>query len=211
MNIFKKCWFHQLFFVNILQNIATFFSIYLGFFRDFQKCSNIFKEMIVHQLFFVNILKMLQYFLEMLDNTFSRKKSTFWLIFREHFCKMLHQFLHDTFTNIFCKKSQKRWAREGTLAPAGGRRARAKLWQCPASTARQPCELPRMRSPPAMARRGARATAMRIDREELQRARGRPRRATPVAEAGHGGRRARGGWRRVVASGVGLWGRRRWC
>jgi hypothetical protein len=73
-----------------------------------------FKKMLVLQLFFALILKMLQYFFKMLDNIFL-KKSSFLLIFRQHFCKMLHQFWHNIFTNIFWKMSE-----AATAPPHGG-------------------------------------------------------------------------------------------
>jgi hypothetical protein len=59
-------------FAKILQHFSPFFRLLPAFSEMFQHFY--FEEMLVPQIFFVNILKMLQYFLEMLDNTFFSKK-----------------------------------------------------------------------------------------------------------------------------------------
>jgi hypothetical protein len=83
--------------------------IFLHFLDSFQ----LFPEMLQHLSTFC---EMLQHFLEMLYNIFSRKNSTFLVIFRQHFTTMLH-------LPTFLKKKSERsaaTARGGVVAP--GRR-----------------------------------------------------------------------------------------
>jgi hypothetical protein len=117
---------------------------------------------LVLQLFSVVILKMLQYFLKCWT-TFFYKIQHFYSFFVNIFVKCCINFGTTFLPTCFEKhvgggdRASARGAVASGLRPApNGRQARAELQRCPASTARQPCELPWCHSPLAMAARKAR-------------------------------------------------------